>query len=187
MAKKSLIIYTSYTGNTEKVAIRFKAVLEKHGWSCDMFKIDKNTSAENPGFKYNDYDFVCVGSLVASSQPAPEILNVLRNNPISYHYKGNAGPKGVEYKKVVFGPGKGIVFVTYGGAHMGPKEAVPALMNMALEFEHLGFTCIGQFSCPGKMFNKPTPTYFFPDLYLRPDERDLKKAEIFMEDMLELI
>jgi flavodoxin len=181
MPKKCLIIYASYSGNTEKVALRFKGVLEKHSWQVDMFKIDKNTNFENPPFKYNDYDFVCVGSLVASSEPVPEIMDVMRKNPISGHWRG------APYKKVVAGPKKGIVFVTYGGAHMGPKEAVPALMNLALEFEHLHFTCIGQFSCPGKMFDKPTPDYFWPDLYLRPDERDLKKAEIFMEDILELL
>jgi flavodoxin len=187
MPNKSLIIYTSYSGNTEKVALRFKGVLEKHGWICDMFKIDKNTDFANPPFKYDDYDFVCVGSLVVDSQPTQEILDVLRKNPISAHYRGTAGPGGVEYKKVVPGTKKGIVFVTYGGAHMGPKEAVPALNYLALEFEHLKFTCIGRFACPGKMSNKPTPNYFFKDLYLRPDERDLKRAEIFMEDTLELL
>ncbi len=187
MSKRSLIVYASYTGNTEKVALRFKGVLEKHGWQCDMFKITKTTDFEHPPFKYDDYDFVCVGSLVTSSVPTQESLDIMRKNPLSAHYRPAAGKKGEGYKKVVPGPKKGIVFVTYGGAHMGPPEAEPALMHLALELEHLKFICVGKFACPGKMFDTPMPQYFFKDLHLRPDERDLKRAELFMEDMLDLV
>ena len=182
---KSLIVYASYSGNTEKVAAVFKNVFEKYGWECDMFKITKNTDFEHPPFEYSKYDFVCIGSLVADSQPVPEIMDIMRKNPLSGHYRPAAGKKGEGYHKVVAGPKKGIVFATYGGAHMGPKEPVPALMSMALELEHLKFICVGQFACPGKMFNRPMPQYFYKDLHLRPNERDLKKAEIFMEEVLE--
>ena len=185
MSQKSLIVYASYSGNTEKVAQVFKGVFEKKGWECDMFKIDKKTDFENPPFDYSKYGFVCIGSLVADSQPVPEIMDIMRKNPLSAHYRPAAGKKGEGYHMVTAGPKKGIVFVTYGGAHMGPKEPVPALMSMALELEHLKFICVGQFACPGKMFDEPMPQYFYKDLHLRPNERDLKKAEIFMEETLE--
>jgi hypothetical protein len=35
------------------------------------------------------------------------------------------------------------------------------------------------------MFDTPMPQYFYKDLHTRPNERDLKKAEIFMEETLE--
>ena len=61
MSKRSLIVYESRTGNTEKVALTFKGVFEKAGWKCDMFKIDSKTDVHNPPFDYGDYDFVCIG------------------------------------------------------------------------------------------------------------------------------
>jgi len=187
MSKRSLIVYESRTCNTEKVALTFKGVFERAGWKCDMFKVDKNVNVNNPPFDYGVYDFICVGSLVVDSQPTELIMNIMRKNPLSGHYVPNATPGGGGYKKVVPGPKKGVVFVTYGGAHMGPKEAVPALYSLALEMEHLKFICIGKFACPGKMSDRPNPDFFYKDLHLRPNERDLKKAEIFMEEKLEEI
>ena len=180
MSKRSLIIYESWTGNTEKVAMVFKGVFEKAGWKCDMCKVDKKTDVHNPPFNYEDYDFICVGSLVMDSQPSPRVMDIMRKNPLSGHYV----PEGGSYKQVIPGPKKGVVFVTYGGAHMGPKEAVPALYSLALEMEHLKFICIGKFACPGKMEDRPTPDYYFKNLYLRPNKNDLKKAEKFMEKKL---
>jgi hypothetical protein len=182
---KSLIVYASYSGNTEKIAMVFKHVFEKYGWECDAFKITKKTDFEHPPYDYSKCDFVCFGSLVADSMPVPEIMDAMRKHPLSGHYKPAAGKYGEGYHKVVAGPKKGIVFVTGGCAHMGPKEPIPALDNMALEMEHLGFLCVGQFWCPGKMFDRPMPQYFYKDLHLRPHERDLKKAEIFMEETIE--
>ena len=42
MGKKCLIMYASFTGNTEKVAQRIKETFESRGWQCDMFKVRKN-------------------------------------------------------------------------------------------------------------------------------------------------
>jgi len=147
--------------------------------------------------------------------------------------------------KIVPGPKNGIVFVTYNGGHLGPKEAEPALSLLELEIEHLRFKCIGKFSCPGKMnfgggdavgrvaqwfgwtkesaqgkiqrYNEnpeapefaaftledrqqiarakasgqmpqggtPHARAWHWDLDNRPNERDLQKAEIFLEEILE--
>ena len=46
MAKKGLVIYASWTGNTEKVALRFQKVFEKYGWECDMLKVTKHTDVK---------------------------------------------------------------------------------------------------------------------------------------------
>ena len=63
MGKKCLIIYSSYTGNTEKVALRIKSTFEREGWECDIFKIGKKAEdILNPPFDINLYDFVCVGA-----------------------------------------------------------------------------------------------------------------------------
>ncbi len=63
MDKRCLIIYSSFTKNTEKIAMRIKETFEKKGWSCDSFNVEKNIDVENPPFNYDDYDFICAGSV----------------------------------------------------------------------------------------------------------------------------
>lgn len=208
MSKKSLIIYSSNTGNTEKVAQRFKETFEKKEWDCDMFKVSKKTDVRNPPFNIPDYDFLCVGSPVIIGLPTFEIMDVLTKNPTSPHFpqptieeflglmKKNDGkmPSPPKRKirdgadpvgKIVPGPKKGIVFVTYGGIHLGPKEAAAAVAFLENEIEHLRFECVGKFLCPGKHGKGPTPDWWHGDISNRPSERDLKKAEIFLEEILE--
>jgi len=228
--KKSLILYSSLSGNTEKVALRFKKVFVDQGWECDTFKIDKNTDYREPPFNIEDYDFLCAGSYVLLELPAEEIVNFMCKNPLSGHcgqptreelarqrllrnnpnYLPPAEKPKREIKthnigKIKLGEKKGIVFATYGGMHLGPKEAAPALALLQSEVEHLGFECIGQFSCPGTMRghgpapedakrNPPPqpeagqkPNTYHKDMSHRPNERDLLRAEFFLEDKLEEI
>jgi flavodoxin len=207
MAKRSLIMYTSWTGNTEKVANRFKKVFEKYGWECDMFKVDHHTDVKNPPFDFADYDFLCVGSPVVHKKPIEELMSIMAGAPLP---PSEGGPKAAlmgmkmedipeKYRfgertkarlqsmppgRIVFGPDskKGVIFATYGGGHLGPAEAQPAIDLLALEMEHIPIQCIGKFSCPGKHGEM---TGWHKDLPTRPSERDLLKAEIFMEEVLE--
>ena len=194
MANKALVLYASATGNTEKVAMRFKQTFEINGWQCDLIKVDKNIVA-NPPLKYEDYDFLCVGSYVWMSQPSKEILHVLRPG-LEDLSASEPNPEEVQnmseeqdrqgHKRIIPGNRKGIVFVTYAGAHLGPKEAEPSLSLLDMEMEHLGpFRCVGRFSCPGRMVKHPTPYYWHGDISKRPDERDLMKAEIFLREKIE--
>jgi hypothetical protein len=199
MAKKSLILYQSMTGNTEKVALRFKKVFEKMGWECDIFKVKSDPNVKIPLYKnpkvtdfpfdLRDYDFLCVGSPVQVGQPPKEIINIMFNNPYSPHSHGETlsdeDRERLRDPTVIPGPQKGIVFVTYGGVHMGPTEPLPALASLEHELVHLKFQCVGRFSCPGKMAGHPSPGAWHHDLDHRPSKRDLMKAEIFLEEILE--
>jgi len=78
MGKKCLIVYATHTGNTEKVASRFKSTFEKHGWECDAFSLNRKTDLNHPGFNFSDYDFVCVGSGVELHLPYDEIIAAMR-------------------------------------------------------------------------------------------------------------
>jgi flavodoxin len=181
--KKGLILYQTMTGNTEKVALRFKAVFERKGWECDIFKIDKETDADNLPFDFKDYDFICVGSGVYSALPGKEITKVL--DRVS-HTRKRAGKMVHISEKITPGPKTGIVFATYAGAHLGPQEVEPTLSLLDLYIQHLKFICIGRFACPGGIGeNKPTPKYWYGDISKKPDERDFQKAEIFLEEKLE--
>ena len=180
--KRGLILYQSLSGNTEKVALRFKKAFEKKGWQCDMFKVDKEMDVDNLPFNYDDYDFMCAGSGVYMALPGKEITDIMFKYT---HQTRRAGKIVRVHRKITPGPRKGVVFVTYAGTHLGPKEAEPALSLLELNIEHLKFQCIGRFSCPGGIGNRKTPGQWFGDISGRPNERDLLKAEIFMEEKLE--
>ena len=146
MARRGLILYASITGNTEKVAMRFKAVFGENGWECDTLKITKHTDIDNLPFRLDDYDLLCAGSPVWSGIPPKEILDD--------HYgvlwctrlfrEGRMPPITEGY-----GPKKGVAFVTYGGTRWGPPEAIPSLDVLTLRMEDARIRCIGKFACAG--------------------------------------
>lgn len=63
---KALILYSSLTGNTEKIAVCFKETLEHYGFAVDFMKI---TSKLNVSRDFSDYDLVCLGSMIIAGSP----------------------------------------------------------------------------------------------------------------------
>jgi hypothetical protein len=210
MSKKCLITYSSYTGNTEKVALRFKETFENNGWQCDIFKVRKNAEdILRPPFDVPNYDFICAGSGLRAHLPYNEVLNmlrgfrmgmdprlVLRNRDETIPYIDEPIPEpasdrkpGMRHGKIILGPDapRSVVFITYAGYEFGPKEAEPAVQLLALELEHIGFQFSGSFCCPGKYLDNPTPGTFHGDIRDRPNEKDLLRAQYFIEDKLEEI
>ena len=199
MNKQALIIYGSYSGNTEKVAFRFRDTFQKHGWQVTAFKAEKKPEhVLDPPFDPQDYDVLCVGSGLRAHLPYNEVLNVLR------HFRVGGDPRyittplpdeapwsreGLEqhHRRIVLGPDskKALIFATYSGYEFGPWEAQPALDYMALEVAHFGFRTIGTFACPGKFVDAPMLQTFHGDIRDRPNERDLLRAELFIEDKLD--
>jgi flavodoxin len=162
------------------VAQRFKKAFEKKGWECDLFKITKKITIKDlPDYK--NYDFLCLGSPVEFKLPTDELMAVL--NPKHGPFK--EGGKPPKQEKVIFNSDskKGVAFATFSGHHLGPKEPDPALVFMESMIEHSKFQCVGKFACPGKMFDHTQGWY--EDLDERPNERDLQKAEIFIEEIIE--
>jgi len=178
--KRCLIIYTSYSGNTERVANTIQEVFVKNDWTCDCFNVKPGFDVENPPFDFEDYDFLCVGSLVIWGLPPDEILEVM----ITVSRRSGW----VAYGKVVPGPKRGLAFVTYVGAHLGPKEAIPALKLLELEMEHLKFKCVGLLSAPGKYIRAAphhTPTWYHGDHMVRPNGKDIKRIAEAVQKILE--
>jgi hypothetical protein len=210
MGKRCLITYSSITGHTEKVALKFKETFEKNGWQCDIFKVRKNAEdILRPPINIRSYDFICAGSGLRAHLPYNEILNMLRgfrtgmdpritlrfrDETIPYisepipEIPPHKDPK-IDHGKIILGSDspKAVVFITYAGYEFGPKEADPAAQLLALELEHIGFQYIGRFCCPGKYVDDPMPRTFHGDIRDRPDERDLLKAQMFIEEKLEEI
>ena len=169
--KKNLIVYASNTGNTEKIAIELKKNFDRYGWECTLKKLANDYDVENPDFNFDDYDFVCIGSPVNSELPLPQVRKVMTSRPVGEH-------------KIVPGPKCGIVFSTYGGMHLGPKEAEPALKLLELELEHLSFKLIGSLAIPGSAGDRYSPNWYYGDMRGRPNAQDLHDVGSFVDDIM---
>jgi len=133
--KKALIIYCSFTGNTEKVAKSIETGLKQGG--CDVALLPVKDAGD---VDFYDYDLVCFG--------VPSI-NWYLPKPASDYLKD----KFTKYKKE-FGPvppcapakpGKyALLFCTWSGPHTGIREAVPCVLAMEQYFEHFGFTVLDE-------------------------------------------
>ena len=168
--KKNLIVFASKTGNTEKVAKEIGKNFERHGWRNILKKLPDDYDATHPDFDFNDYDFACVGSPVNSELPLKQIRTVTYGKP--------------ESRRIFPGPKCGLVFCTYGGIHLGPAEAEPALKLLEVELMHQGFQVIGSLAIPGKLGDKDNPEWYFGEMRNRPDERDLKNVALFVDDIM---
>jgi hypothetical protein len=210
MVKRCLVTYSSYTGNTEKIAMRLKQTFEKNDWQCDIFKVRKNANdILRPPIDIRSYDFVCAGSGLRAHLPYNEILNMLRGlrtgfDPrITLRFRDETIPyitepvpeipshrsAKIDHSKITLGPDspRAVVFITYAGYEFGPKEALPAVQLLSLELEHIGFQFVGHFCCPGKYVDDPMPRTFHGDIRDRPNENDLLKAQMFIEEKLDEI
>jgi flavodoxin len=168
--KRNLIVFASKTGNTEKIAREIGKSFERHGWTSDLKKLPDDYDAKNPDFEFDDYDFACVGSPVISELPLPQIRTVTYGRPGSH--------------RIAPGPKCGLVFCTYGGIHLGPMEAEPALKLLEVELMHQRFQVIGSLAIPGKLRDEDHPQWYFPDLRYRPDKRDLENVSRFVDEIM---
>lgn len=169
MEKKNLIVYMSNTGNTEMIAKEIAKNFGKYGWHNDLKKINKDYDVKNPGFSFQAYDFVCVGSPVHNGAAIQEIRNLVYGEP--------------EKRRLFPGPKCGLVFCTYAGPHLGPLEAEPCLKMLEVALSHREFEVIGTISTPGHGKNDP-PNIYYEDLKERPNEKDFKRVELFVEDIM---
>jgi hypothetical protein len=204
-SKRSLIMYASRTNNTARVAERFKSTFERNGWQCDIFKIEKDSDPMAFPYNIKDYDLVCAGSGIRMHSPYAELLHVLRV-PV-YGFDPRIILKVAEgiqltseetkkmqvwkpnHRKIILGPDskKALSFATYGGYEFGPGEAQPALDWINLELAHLEVEIVGKFCCPGKFESTDRPAGYHNDLTTRPNDKDLLRAELFIEQTLEAI
>ncbi len=171
---KVLILYDSFTGNTEKIVnIIYKTLKNYNLEKLEKIKITKDFSTD---FEILEYDTIFLGSPVIQFLPSVNLMNFCKKTLMKYLKKGHIIPKSPKIE------GKyGIPFVSYGGMHTGIKEAIPALKYLQQFLEHLRFNVIDEFYVVGEYrskefqeFNKDTP---LGDITGRPNENDLKFTE----------
>jgi hypothetical protein len=165
---KILNLFFSSTGNTEKVANRITTTVEKLGHQIDAVKITGNTSID-----LLSYDCIFVGSGVYQWLPGKGLQEFIAAQLALYAAAGE-----IKYASPRRANKKAVIYCTYGGAHTGVNEAVPAVKFMGQLFDHLGFEIvaewyfIGEYPAQGR-FQDYSILGRLGDITGRPDDADL--------------
>jgi flavodoxin len=132
--KTALILYSSITGNTEKVAHAIRLGLEEAGVKVTVKKPEAATDED-----YFNYDLVCLGSPSIQWHIPKPLDDFLKKKLDEHRKQGKIKPSAPKVS------GKyALVFVTYSGPHTGLDEATPAGKYMRQFLEHVGFTVEGE-------------------------------------------
>jgi flavodoxin len=138
--KSALIVYSSNTGNTEKVAQAIRLGLEEAGVLVTVKKPEAAGAVD-----YFDFDLVCMGSPSIQWHPTKQMDDFLKAKMNDHRKQGKIKPSA---PKVA---GKSaLIFVTYSGPHTGLDEATPAGKYMAQFLAHVGFNIIGEWYILGE-------------------------------------
>jgi len=143
-AMKVLNLYFSATGNTDKVAKTISEAAQQAGHQVDTVKVTKDADID-----VLPYDLVFAGSGVYEwlpGQPIQDLFAKLRRQYVAASQIKPASPRR---------PGKNaVIYCTYGGAHTGVNEAIPAVKYMGQLFDHLGYEIVGEWYLVGEYHGK---------------------------------
>ena len=165
---KILNLYFSSTGNTEKVAETITTTVQKLGHEIDAVKV-----AGDQDLDLLSYDVIFVGSGVYQWLPGKPMQEFITARLAHYAAAGE-----IKYASPRRPGKKVIVYCTYGGAHTGVNEAIPAVKYLGQLFDHLGFEIvaewylIGQYPATGR-FQDFSSLGRLGDITGRPNTADL--------------
>jgi flavodoxin len=166
---KILNLYFTATGNTTKVAEKIDATLLESGHEVETMKVTANLEVDVLAF-----DYVFLGSGVYEWLPGQPVINFVKNLRRRYADDGEIKPSSPKL------PGKkAVIYCTYGGAHTGINEAIPATKYMGQIFEHLGFEIAAEWHFIGEYHGRFQPMSTggrLGDIRGRPNEADLHEV-----------
>ena len=176
-----LNLYFSSTGNTEKVAKRIHDTVKALGHAVDTVKIADKTQE----IDVLKYDVVFVGSGVYGQLPGKALVSLFREHIQKYAKAGEVKPASPRRPSAYC-----VVYCTYGGAHTGINEAVPAVKYMGQLFDHLGYTIVAEWYVIGEYkserLKKMSVGGRLGDIRGRPNEADLKDIEERVKGLLRI-
>lgn len=141
---KVLNLFFSSTGNTDKVAESISATVKEAGHRIDTMKVVRPVEVNLLA-----YDLVFVGSGVYEWLPGKALRELLAALRTKYVAEGQIKPSSPRRADK-----KAVVYCTYGGAHTGVNEAIPAVKFMGQLFDHLGFEIVGEWFLVGEYHGK---------------------------------
>ena len=143
---KILNLYFSSTGNTEKVALRISETAAQEGHEVDTVKIAGEQDRE---VDLLGYDVVFIGSGVYQWLPGKAMQEFIGARLSHYAAAEEIKPCAPRRPHK-----KGVVYCTFGGAHTGANEAIPAVKYMGQLLDHLGYEVVAEWyvvgAYPGK-------------------------------------
>jgi hypothetical protein len=168
---KILNLYYSSTGNTEKVANRISTTAQYLGHEVDTRKIEGAADID-----LLPYDLVFLGSGVYQwlpGKPMQEFVGARLTHYAAAEEIKLAAPRRPHKR--------GVVYCTYGGAHTGVNEAIPAVKYMGQLLDHLGFEVMAEWyvigEYPGKgRFKEYSVGGRLGNIEGRPNEADLTEV-----------
>jgi flavodoxin len=166
---RSLVLCSSVTGNTEKVARRIAEALRREGHDVAFVTVNDETNVDLLA-----YDLVFLGSAVHQWLPTRKMVNYVKRMMKQYSASSIIVPCSP------IRPGKyAVCFCTYSGPHTGISEAVPATKWMRAFLEHVGFTVLAEWHTIGEFKGSEENSVHgrFGDIRGRPNGHDLAEIE----------
>ena len=167
---RSIIIYWSKTGNTEKAALAIEKGLQEAGADVVCKKLKKARDAED--INLFAYDLVCIGFPSYGWRPPSPIEKFLNRKFREYMDLGHVkvGAPKVPRKNA-------LIFCTYSGPHTGKREATPAVLYAGQLFEHFGLDVVGEWYVVGEFhgWEEGSIKGRLGDIRGRPNLEDLEK------------
>jgi flavodoxin len=166
---KTLLMYWSATGNTEKVARTIQNVLNRENVDLEVQKIGEGVEKD-----LLPYDLVIMGVPSYNFLPPEPVLRYVRQQMKNHVERGQIKPGAPKV------PGKtAVVFCTYSGPHTGIREAITAGEYLGQFFEHLGFNVGAKWYIVGEFHGRLDLSTQGPlgDIRGRPDQKDLAEVE----------
>ena len=166
---KSLILYDSIGGNTEKVAQRIYDTLKGSTNEIDFIKFTSKIDVD-----FFEYDLIFLGSPVINRLPTKRMMDFVKKKLKFYNDQGKIIPSA----PLISGK-YAICFCTYAGTHIGENEAIPMTMWLRSFFMHLGYSVLDQWHMVGEFHNKKDENTHgrMGNILGRPNDKDLLDVE----------
>lgn len=166
---KSLILYDSIGGNTEKVAQRIYDTLKNVTREVQFIKFTPDIDVD-----FFEYDLIFLGSPVIDWLPTKRMMDFIKKKLKFYNEQGKIIPSSPLI------PGKyGICFCTYAGPHIGENEAIPMTMWLRSFLQHIGYSVLDQWHIIGQFHTETSMNTHgrMGNILGRPNHKDLLDVE----------
>jgi len=176
---KTLIIYWSATGNTEKVASAIQKALVREGAKPVVKKISEAAEEE-----LYQYDLIFLGSPSYQFLPPEPVLRFVKQKMKVHLKRGD-----IKLRAPKIAGKTAVVFCTYSGPHTGIKEATPVGEYLGQFFEHIGFDVVAKWYIVGEFHGQEdlSTKGKLGDIRGRPNRQDLSEVEDNVSELIKSI